>query len=173
MLAWNGKDISQLKPHSLTHPPICTTHSLSLSLYSKQARTLETREGRDWRKNWRRWRRGRRGASEVAHGHPQPLHGELKRNHLHFLDSSPNGLIHGFVCKIEDLLLVVVPSYVSKSKEFSPSSFIQQVHGYSFDPFLVYIVRGNSYEAKPSLDGECVSEGSLDLQPIAMEALRF
>ena len=103
---------------------------------------------------------------------PQPLHGELKRNHLHFLDSSPNGLIHGFVCKIEDLLLVVVPSYVSKSKEFSPSSFIQQVHGYSFDPFLVYIVRGSSYEAKPSLDGECVSEGSLDLQPVAMEALR-
>ena len=103
--------------------------------------------------------------------HPQPLHGELK-NYLHFLDSPPNGLIHGSVCKIGDLLLVEAPPYVSKSKESQPSSFIQQVHGYSFDPFLVYIVRGSSYEAKPSLDGECVSEGSLDLQLVAMEALR-
>jgi len=27
---------------------------------------------------------------------PQPLHGELKKNHPLFLDSSPNDLIHGF-----------------------------------------------------------------------------
>ena len=103
--------------------------------------------------------------------HPQPLHGELK-NYLHFLDSPPNGLIHGSVCKIGDLLLVEAPPYVSKSKESPPSSFIQQVQGYYFDPFLWYIARGSSYEAKPNLEEECMSEGSLDLQPFAMEAHR-
>jgi hypothetical protein len=61
--------------------------------------------------------RGRRGASAATHGHPftpqpPPLHGELRMNHHHFLDSLSKGLIHGLYCKIEDFLLVVVPSCV-------------------------------------------------------------
>jgi hypothetical protein len=63
-----GRDISQLKPLSLTHPLICNTLSL---LTQEQARTLEARE----------WRIG--GRIEDDEGEEEGKHQQQPMDTLH------------------------------------------------------------------------------------------
>jgi len=92
-MKWN--EYLLVRPHSLIHPPICITHSLSNSLKNK-ARTLGTRRGKigeSVEENEGEEEGDNISIISWTPFTPQPHHGKLKKNHRHFLG---NPLIHLF-----------------------------------------------------------------------------